>query len=404
MFDGITTFDDYDFTGKTVLMRIDLNTPLNPKTMEFLGDRRFLLHKDTILELIEKNVKLVLLTHQGRPGEPDFTTLEKHAVRLSEIVNQEIRYIDSLFSSYVGRSIKSMENGDIVMLENTRFHSEEILKRPPDVQAKTIFVEKLAPLFDVFVLDGFSVSHRSQPSVVGFPMLMPAVAGRLLEKEVTTIQDAVKNPKPPVTFVLGGTKADDSIKVAKKALRKSSCKILTGGVVGNIFLAAKGYRLGEPNYEFIRGKGLDDQIEVAKKLIDRYGDRILTPLDVALDRGGKREEIPVGDLPQNFRIVDVGKKTVEEYTRIIKGSGTIFANGALGVFEDEIFAYGTRMIIKAIADSEGFSIIGGGHTVAAARQVNVGDKIDHISSGGKASITLMAGETLPGIEALRKVK
>ncbi|MFH0861203.1 MAG: phosphoglycerate kinase [Candidatus Altiarchaeota archaeon] len=404
MFDSIRTLDDFDFKGKKVLLRLDLNSPLDPDTKDFLDDRRFISHRDTILELLKKKAKIAILAHQGRPGDDDFVTLENHAKKLSEVIGHDVKYVDSIFGKGANDAVNALKPGEIIMLENTRFYSEEVLKRPADVQAKTIFVKKLAPLFDVFVNDAFAVAHRSQPSVVGFPMVMPAVAGRLMEKEVSTILGTLKKPKKPVTFILGGTKADDSIKVARQALEHNDCRILTGGVVGNIFLAAKGYRLGEPSIEFIRGKKMSDQIDVAKEILNKYGEKIVTPVDVALDRNNERVEIPVGDLPQNYRISDIGKETVKKYVDIINSSGTVFANGALGVFEDKNFAFGTESIIRAIADSKAFSVIGGGHTVAAARQLDVGDKIDHISSGGGACMDLLAGEKLPGIEALRKDK
>lgn len=401
MFDGLKTIDDYDLSGKTVLLRLDLNSPIDPESGEFLDDRRFISHKETIQELIKKKAKIVCLAHQGRPGDEDFTTLEKHAEKLSEIVGKKIGYVDSLLGSKVDEEIKKMKDGDVILLENTRFYSEEILQRPPDAQATTILVQNLAKLADIFINDGFAVAHRSQPSVVGFPMLLPSAMGRLMEKEYTTITDLLKNPKTPITFVLGGTKADDSINVIGQALKANDCKILTGGLVGNIFLAAKGYRLGETNIEFIRGKKLSDQIDIAAKLLGKYEDNIIVPKDLAVERKEERLDIPVSELPTNDKISDIGEKTIEDYVKIISESNTIFANGALGIFEKKEFAKGTEAVIKAIANSAGFSVIGGGHTVAAARELGVGSKINHISSGGGACVNLLAGYKLPAIEALK---
>ncbi|MFH1721956.1 MAG: phosphoglycerate kinase [Candidatus Altiarchaeota archaeon] len=401
MFDGIKTLDDVDVTGKKVLVRLDLNSPIDPKTGDILDDRRFRSHKQTLLELIEKKCKIVLLAHQGRPGEPDFTTLEQHGLLLEKVLGHKLQYLDSLVSRFVIEKIEAMAEGEIIILENTRFYSEEVLKRPADVQATTLVVQKLYPHFDYFVNDAFAVAHRSQPTVVGFPQLMESLAGRLMEKEVTTITNTIKNPKKPVVFLLGGTKADDSIKIATKALESGTDTILTGGVVANIFLAAKGYRIGEPSIEFIRGKKMTDQITIARELLSKYEDQIIVPKDVALDENGKRVEIPLSELPQNYRIADIGEKTIEEYRKKILKAGTIFANGAFGVFESKNFAKGTEEIIKAIAESKGFSVIGGGHTCAAARGLDVEDKIDHISSGGGACINLLAGYKLPGIEALK---
>ncbi|RLI92128.1 MAG: phosphoglycerate kinase [Candidatus Altiarchaeales archaeon] len=402
MLTNIKTMDDVDFYGKRTLVRIDINTPIDLKTGELLDDRRFKSHRETLRELIEKNAKIILLAHQGRPGDADFTTMEKHAKRLSEIIDHDIRYIDSIFSSCVIEEIKNMKNSDIMLLENVRFYSEEVLNRPPDAQSKTFLVQRLSKAIDIYVNDAFATAHRSQPSMVGFPLVMESVAGRLMEKELRSIDKIMRNPKKPMAFVLGGTKADDSLRASRLALENGTEYILAGGVVGNIFLAAKGYRIGEPSIEFIRGKKMVDQIDVAKDLLNDYGDRIILPIDLALDNHGERMEIPVSELPKNLRISDIGKETVNRFKEIIKKCGTIFAKGALGIFEEKNFSYGTVEIVKAIADSEAFSVIGGGHLVASARELSIEDKITHISSGGGACISLLAGYKLPAVEALRQ--
>ena len=402
MFHEIPTMDDYDFKGKTALVRIDVNSPIDPKNGEILDDRRFKSHKETIDELAEKGAKIVLIAHQGRPGNADFTTMKEHAKWLSNITGRRIKYIDTIFSSYAIAEIKKLKEGDILLLENVRFYSEEVINRPPDAQVKTFIVQKLKDVIDVYVDDAFATAHRSQPTMVGFPMIVKSVAGRLMQKELESIGRIMKNPKRPITFVLGGTKVDDSLSIARKAIENGTDKILTGGVVANVCLAAKGYRIGEPSIEFIRGKKMIDQIDIAKELLDRFEDAIILPVDVALEHYGERMEIPVGDLPKNFKISDIGHKTVAAYRNIIMKSGTVFANGALGVFEDRKFAYGTEEVIKAIATSDAFSVIGGGHTVAAARNLKLDKKINHVSSGGSACVNLLAGYKLPAVEALRK--
>jgi len=402
MLEDIPTMDDFDFEGKTVLVRIDINTPIDTKNGELLDDRRFRSHKETIDELIRKKANIVLLAHQGRPGDPDFTTLEKHAKKLAEIIDHDIEYIDGIFSSFVLKKIKNMNPGDIFLLENVRFYSEEVLKRPPDVQATTFLVKKLSTVVDIFIDDAFATAHRSQPSLVGFPNVLPSAAGRLMEREIRVIDDILKKPKKPVAFVLGGTKADDSLKATERALENGAEYILSGGVVANIFLAAKGYRIGEPNIEFIRGKRMTEQIDVAKGLLNRYEENIILPVDLAVDHHGERTEISVSELPTNFMIKDIGSETVKKYTEILKNSGTIFAKGALGIFEEKNFTFGTVEILNAIANSEAFSVIGGGHLVAAARELNLKDKITHISSGGGACISLLAGYKLPAVEVLRR--
>lgn len=402
MLTDMKTMDDFDFSGKTVLVRIDINTPIDLKRGELLDDRRFRSHRNTLTELVEKGAKIVILAHQGRPGDSDFTTMEKHAERLGEIINHPVEYVDSIFSSYALKKIEDMENSSILLLENVRFYSEEVLERPSDAQAKTFLVQKLSKVVDYYIDDAFATAHRSQPSIVGFPLVIPSLAGRLMEKELGSIDRITKNPKKPLAFVLGGTKADDSLRASRLALENGMDYILTGGVVGNIFLAAKGYRIGDPNIEFIRGKKMVEQIDVAKELLDKYVDKIVLPVDVALDNHGERTEIPVSELPQNLRISDIGHQTVENFKRIIAKCGTLYAKGALGIFEEKNFAYGTEEVVKAIAASKAFSVIGGGHLVASARKLDIEDKITHISSGGGASISLLAGYKLPAVEALRQ--
>jgi len=404
MLKDIPTLNDYEFKGKTALLRIDVNTPMDPKTGEPLDDRRFRSHKDTIDELVKKKAKIVILAHQGRPGDPDFTPLEKHAKKLSEITGYKVKYVDSIFSSYALAEIKKLKEGEIILLENVRFYSEENMDRPADAQATTILVQKLRSVTDVYVSDAFSTAHRSQPSLVGFPVVMPSVAGRLMEKEIRTIDDILKKPKKPVAFILGGTKADDSFKAIEKALENGIDYILTGGLVANIFLAAKNYRIGDPNIEFIRGKKMIEQIDVAKALLAKYESRIILPVDLAVDQDGKRTEILVSSLPTRFPIKDIGSQTIEKYKEIVRKAGTIYAKGALGLFEDKKFAVGTIEVMKEVGNSKAYAIVGGGHLVAAAKELNLEDKITHISSGGGASISLLAGYKLPAVEILRKKK
>jgi phosphoglycerate kinase len=404
MLKDIPTMNDFDFKGKTVLLRIDINTPMDPKTMEPLDDRRFRCHKDTIDELVKKKAKIVIMAHQGRPGDPDFTPLEKHAVKLSEITGYKVKYVDSLFSSYALGEIKRLKEGEIILLENVRFHAEENMDRPADAQATTILCKKLRSVADIYIDDAFSTAHRSQPTLVGFPVLMPSAAGRLMEKEIQTIDDVLKKPKKPVAFILGGTKADDSFKAIEKALENGIDYILTGGLVANIFLAAKNYRIGDPNIEFIRGKKMIEQIDVAKALLAKYESRIILPVDLAVDQDGKRTEIQVSSLPTRFAIKDIGSGTIEKYKEIVKKAGTIYAKGALGLFEDKKFAIGTIEVMKEVGNSKAYAIVGGGHLVAAAKELDLEDKITHISSGGGASISLLAGYKLPAVEILRKKK
>jgi phosphoglycerate kinase len=401
MFEGIKTLDDFNFAGKTVILRLDLNTPIDPKTGGFLEDRRMRSHLPTIQELVDKKARVVCIAHQGRAGEPDFTTLENHAKRLSQMLGFKVNYVPDIFGPAAVVAIKNMRDGEVLLLDNVRIYSEEALERPPDVQATTFLVKNLAPLADYFVNDAFGTAHRGHVSTVGFTQVLPSAAGRLMEKEVRALTDVLKNPRKPLVFVLGGAKVKDSMKIIQKALSNSVEKILTGGVLANVFLAAKEYRLGEPSIEFIRGKKLVDQIDVAKQILSQHSDKIVLPLDVAIDKNGERVEVLLSQLPQDYRILDVGSKTVERYVKEVNSAGTVFFNGALGMYEMPAFAKGTEELIKAITKSKCYSVIGGGDTVAAARNLGIENKITHVSTGGKASIDFLAGVKLPAIEALK---
>ena len=401
MIEDIATLDDFDFKGKTVFVRCDLNTPIDPKTGEFLEDRRIRSHKETLLELVKKKARVVVMAHQGRSGDADFTTLEKHARRLSEVLGVKVKYVDDIFGTYARESIKAIKDGEVVLLENVRFYSEEEMERPPDVQAHTFLVKKLEPLCDIFINDAFGTAHRSQPTTVGFTQTAKSGAGRLMEKEISGLSRCLNNPKKPLVFVLGGAKVVDSLKIMEKALNNDVEKILTGGLLAIVFLIGKGYRVGEPTIEVIRGKKLTEQVPIAQSLIEKYEGKIVLPVDVALNRNNERFEIPVGDLPQDYIIKDVGRNTTKNYVDVIRNAGTVFLNGALGVYEEKTFAYGTEEIIKAVAECRGVSVIGGGDTVAAARDLGVEEKITHVSTGGKASIKYISGSKLAAIEALR---
>jgi phosphoglycerate kinase len=404
MIEGIATLDDYNFAAKTVLLRLDLNTPIDPKSGEFLEDRRMRSHIPTIQELSDKGARVVCMAHQGRAGESDFTTLEKHARHLTELLGSEVAYIEDIFGPTARTAIKNMRDGEVILLDNVRIYSEEEIERPADVHSTSLLVKNLAPLGDYFVNDAFGTAHRSHASTVGFTPVLPSAAGRLMESEIRALSDVLKNPKRPLVFILGGAKVKDSMKIIVKAIEGGVDKVLVGGVLANVFLAAKDYRLGEPSIEFIRGKKLVDQIDVAKCLLEKYSDKIVLPMDIAIDKGGERVEMPLSQLPQDWKIVDVGRQTVASFLKEVQNAGTVFFNGALGIYETPAFAYGTEEIIKAMAQARCYSVIGGGDTVAAARNLNVEDKITHVSTGGKASIDYLAGVKMSAIEALRAAK
>jgi phosphoglycerate kinase len=402
MIDNIPTLDDFDFEGKTVLLRVDLNTPIDPKTGEFIEDRRMRSHVPTVQELIDKKARVVCMAHQGQPGESEFTTLEKHAKHFGNLLKIKVQFADDVFGPTARMMIKNLRDGEVLLLDNVRIYSEEAIERPADVHATSLLVKNLGPLGDYFINDAFGTAHRSHASTVGFTKVLPSGVGRLMEGEIRALNEVLTNPKKPLVFVLGGAKVKDSLKIIQKALDGGVDKILVGGVLANVFLAAKDYRLGEPSIEFIRGKKFIDQIDVAKQMLEKYSDRIVLPRDVAIDKNGERVELPLSALPQDWRIVDVGKQTVQAYKTEIQKAGTVFFNGALGLYETPAYAYATEEIIMAIASAKCYSVIGGGDTVAAARNLGIEDKITHVSTGGKASIDYLAGAKMAAIEALKE--
>ena len=396
------TIDDFDLDNKTVLVRVDINSPVDPSNGLILDDTRIRLHAETIGELSKLGAKTVVLAHQSRPGKKDFTTLEQHAEALSNILNHQVDYVDDIFGSHAREIILKMKRGDILLLENVRFYSEEILKREPKIQSETHMVQKLSPLADYFVNDAFAAAHRSQPSLVGFAFMLPSAAGRVMERELRALYNAMDNVKKPCVYILGGVKVDDSIMVMENVLENGSADyILTTGLVANIFLWGSGANIRKYNKEFIEKKGYCNYVKKSKKLLKNYGNQIILPKDLAVCMADKRVEFSVDNIP-NQPIYDIGTETITEYAGYIRRAETIFANGPAGVFEKNDFNIGTDDILNAIASSPAFSIIGGGHLAAAANQMGLSKGISHISSGGGASINLLAGEDLPVVSVLRE--
>ena len=398
------TIDDFDIEDKTVLVRIDINSPVDPSSGIILDDTRLKLHAQTIKELSNKGAKVVLLAHQSRPGKKDFTTLSQHAQALSDILNLRVKYIDSLFSNAAKEAIKALRPHEILLLENARFFSEESLSRTPEEQSKTLLVRHLSPLIDYFVNDAFAAAHRSQASLIGFTVDTPSAAGRVMEKELTVIQSALDNVEHPCVFLLGGMKPEDSIDVMENVLSNGTAdSILTTGIVGNIVLWAAGVDIGQVNKDFIASRGYEDMVKKAKELIDRFGDKVKYPIDVACEIDGQRVDIDFKEIP-NKSIFDIGVKTISYYAKEIRDAKYIFANGPAGVFEDPNFSIGTEDLINAMATSNGFTLIGGGHIAAATAGLGLEDHMSHLSSGGGACISMLAGKDLAAVEALKNCK
>lgn len=388
--------------GKTVLLRLDLNSPIDPSSLTILDDKRFREHVPTIQFL--KESRLVIVTHQSRPGKKDFTTLEAHAEKLEQLIKRPVRYIDDIYGHYARESVRSQKPGDILMLENVRFNAEENLTMKPEEAAKCHLVRGLAALGDLFVNDAFGTSHRSQPTMVGLPLVMRSVAGLLMEKEVLTLSKVFSNSPRPVSVVLGGTKVDDSIAVARHMLEYHIAdQVIVIGVVANIFLQAMGYDIGRPSAQLIQQLRYENEIGKARELLKGFGERIVVPEWIAVREEGTRHEYPVSAIPADAPVLDLGMDSVLSFSERIRESGTVVFNGPAGVFEDRDFATGTFELLKA-ASKTPFSIIGGGHTAAVVEQLGIEKNFTHISTGGGACIEFLTGKKLPAVEALERSK
>jgi phosphoglycerate kinase len=335
----------------------------------------------------------------------DFTTLELHAETLQGLDDLKVKYVDDIFGPKAQSEINNLNNGEILLLENVRFCSEEnspeVISQSPFEQLKTNFVRQLSSSCNFFVNDAFAVSHRTQPSVVAFPYVMPSCAGNVMELEIISLSKVRTSNKSPKTFLFGGVKARDSLQVIKRLLEAELADfVLTSGIVGNLFLTAEGINLGNRNKEYLSNCGIFQLIPLAKELLKRYREKIKFPIDLAFEKKASRVESESTNFP-NFKIMDIGIETIAEYTNIIEESKVVVANGPCGVFEIDSFAIGTEEILKAMAKSKGFSVIGGGHLSTSAQNLDLTDKISYISTGGKATMYFLAGYKLPGIEALK---
>ncbi len=397
------TLDDYNLKGKTVIARVDFNSEIDPETKKVASDVRIKAHADsTLKELAEKGAKTVVLAHQGRKGDPDYTTLKDHAATLQKLLPQTpVKYVDDLYGEKAKTAIKNLKNGEILVLENVRSWDPETKSGTAEAQSKTVLVQNLAPLADLYISDAFSAAHRSHVSIVGFTPILPSAAGRIMQRELTSLGKALEKPEHPCIYVMGGAKADDSLEISRYVLGNGVADyVLLGGVTAQLFLAAKGVDLGKPAMDFLAQKELTQYLPGIKALIEQFGDKIQTPTDLAINIYGDRAEITLDMLPTNYAIFDLGHKTVEQYAKLIKAAKAIVVSGPMGVYENPQFNYGTKGVLTAIAESKAFSLAGGGNTIAAIEEYGLTKKIGYISTAGGALIEFLMGKKLPGVAAL----
>jgi len=389
-------------SGNRVLVRLDLNSPVEDGIVK--DNRRFARHARTVRELVEDDHQIVVMAHQGRPGRDSFVSLDQHADLLAEYVETPVDFVDDVHGPAAVDAITSLGAGEVLLLENVRMCDDELPEKPPEEHADSEFVQTLAPEFDAYVNDAYSAAHRSHASLVGFPLLLPAYAGRVMEAEYdANTSIANREFDGPVTMVLGGAKATDVIDVMS-ALDEAIDHYLLGGIVGELFLRAAGYDVG---YDVEGTELYDHQWESnadrIRELLAERGDRITLPFDLAYDCDGERAEMPVDDVEKDHPLLDVGSTTVERYGEVIEDSAAVFVKGALGVFEDERFSAGTVGILETIATTDCFSVIGGGDTSRAIELYGLDEEyFSHVSIAGGAYVRALTGQSLPGVDALAR--
>ena len=380
---------DLDVKGKKVLVRVDFNVPI--KDGKVTDDTRITAALPTIQYLLDNGAAVILCSHLGRPKEgPDPAySMRPVAEHLATLISAPVKFAEDCIGPVAEKAAAELKPGEVLVLENTRFHPEETKNDPAMAKA-------LASLADLYVNDAFGSAHRAHASTAGVAEYLPSAAGFLMEKEIRYLGNAIANPVRPFVAILGGAKISDKIGVINNLLTKAD-KILIGGGMANTFLAAKGYQMGDSLVEA-------EVIDQAKELLEKSEGKLVLPVDLviadAFDAEANKKVIPVGDVPAGWRVLDIGPETVKAFGAEIASAGTIVWNGPMGVFEFPRFAEGTFGVAKAVANSKAISIIGGGDSVAAINQSGLSDKITHISTGGGASLEMLEGLELPGVALL----
>ena len=417
------TIDDFDLKGKTTIVRVDINTYYDVSSKKLSDSPRIRAHAKTIKELQEKGAKVVVLAHQGRKGDEDFISLEKHADLLNRYLERSIEFVDDIVGEKAKKKIKELKDGEAILLDNVRFLDDETKEKSIEEHANSTIVRELAPLANYFVLDGFSVAHRSHASVVGFSTVLPSMAGRVMEKELKAISRAffdfgdkfkiVGNlllhdlPRFQLkwdVFILAGAKVDDCLKVMERLVTSKNLemkKILLGGLTANLFLHASNIDINDENRKVLQDMGYLQLEDRAKKLLENYKNNIILPEDIAIEEDGNRVEYDVKNIPKKSLILDVGRKTIDKFKEILKDAKYVIVKGPLGMYERQPFSIGTREILEFLSNLRGFTLIGGGDTSTALELFGIPEeKFSYVSLAGGALIDYLSGKELPGIKAL----
>ncbi|SDC15489.1 phosphoglycerate kinase [Terribacillus halophilus] len=383
---------DIDVAGKKVFCRVDFNVPMENGTVT--DDTRIKAALPTIKHLVDQGAKVILASHLGRPkGEvKDDLRLDPVAQRLSDLLDKEVAKVDQVHGEEVSQAVAQLADGDVLLIENVRFEPGEEKNDPELAKA-------FASLADVYVNDAFGAAHRAHASTAGIAEHLPAVAGLLLERELEVLGKALSEPERPFTAIIGGAKVKDKIGVIDHLLDKVD-NLIIGGGLAYTFIKARGFEIGKSLLE-------EDKIELAKEFMQKAKDKgvnMVMPVDVIVaddfSEDANKREVSIEEIPADWEALDIGPKTREKYKQIVQDSKLIIWNGPMGVFELNAFSGGTKAVGEALAEGEGFSIIGGGDSAAAVEKFDLADKMDHISTGGGASLEFMEGKELPGVAAL----
>jgi len=406
---GILTLDDFKVGGKTVILRVDINSPIDRETGGLVNDNRIRKSLPTITELADAGAKVVLLAHQGDTEDyHNLISLEQHAARLADLLARPVGFIDDIAGPAAVAAVKALKAGELLLLNNVRYYTEEVstfvnfVKLTPDQLAKTRLVRNLAPLADLFVNEAFAAAHRYSPSLVGFAEVLPTAAGRLFIEEFGALARVKETPSHPCVYVLGGSRIADAFSMMQQVLSEGAAdKVLTCGLNGEVMTLARGTALGTPSERLIEEKGLTPYIQKAKELDAAFGEKIISPVDFAIDNG-RRVELDLGGLPSDHLLVDIGAQTIAQYEQVIAQAATIFVNGPAGIYEQPASAEGTRRLWNAVADASGYSVIGGGDSVAAGAKFGTLERMGYVCTSGGGMVRFLSGQELPVVTALRR--
>lgn len=324
---------------------------------------------------------------------------------MSKLLKEPVEFVEDIYGEKAQQAIQQLKPGCFLMLDNVRKYPEETKKASAEEHAQTPFIKTLSNLADVFVNDAFAAAHRSQCSLVGFTATLPSCAGRLMEKELHTLEHIIKNPEHPSVFLFGGAKYSDVIVTVERVLQQKTADIvLLTGLPANAFIKAQGVKLGKTNEEILMKEAKPELFADIKQVLNQYKDAIYLPVDFAIEDQKQRKEISIDDLPVDQPLYDIGEKTINKFKELLEKAHTVFLSGPCGVFENPLFKKGTTEIFNTVATSNAFSIVGGGHTIAAVEQLGLKENMSHISSGGGSLEKFMMGEPLVVVEALKKAK